>query len=97
MKNEEKADIEALRQIEGVMGVVDDGTLQIIVGPGTVNKVADAISRSTGIKIGEETAEPDELTFEERAALKKANIKSKNQTPFKNFLSLNCNIKCNKY
>jgi PTS system sucrose-specific IIC component len=86
LKNKEKADVEALRQIEGVMGVVDDGTLQIVVGPGTVNKVADCLSRLTGIRAGEESRDPDELTFEERAALKKANIKSKNQTPFKNFL-----------
>ena len=35
------------------MGVVEDETLQIVVGPGTVNKVSEHITRMTGIKMGE--------------------------------------------
>ena len=35
------------------MGVIEDDTLQIVVGPGTVNKVSEQITRITGIKMGE--------------------------------------------
>lgn len=82
-----KVDFDALKQVDGVMGVIDDETIQIVVGPGTVNKVAGEISQITGLGIGED-AEPDrdDLTFEERAAMDKQKIKSKNKTPFKNFL-----------
>lgn len=37
-------DIKALRTIEGVLGVVKDGTLQVIVGPGRSSKVAALIN-----------------------------------------------------
>src|SRR5699024_231189 len=68
LKDDRKANLDALKQIEGVMGVVMDGTIQIIVGPGTVNRVADELSQITGLGIGEEEEpELDDLTFEEKA------------------------------
>ncbi|EGK13605.1 PTS transporter subunit EIIC [Kroppenstedtia eburnea] len=87
LKDDSKVNHDALKKVEGVMGVVDDDTLQLVIGPGTVNKVADEMSRLTGLAIGEE-AEPevDNMTFEEKAALNKEAIKQKNRTPFKNFL-----------
>ncbi|MGL5698403.1 MAG: PTS transporter subunit EIIC [Kluyvera sp.] len=39
-------DIAALKGIEGVLGVVEDDTLQVIVGPGKSSKVADVINAS---------------------------------------------------
>ena len=51
LKDQTKADIQALKQLDGVMGVIDDETLQIVVGPGTVNRVADHLSRKTGLAI----------------------------------------------
>ncbi|GAY75328.1 PTS system, IIB component [Sporolactobacillus inulinus] len=71
-----RVDMERLRSINGVLGVVDDDTLQIVVGPGTVNRVAEALSSLTGLKIGEEN-NPDDLSLEERAAIKKQEIKNK--------------------
>ena len=87
LKDDTKANYDQLKQIDGVMGVVADDTLQIVIGPGTVNRVAEELSQLTGLGIGED-AEPDvgELTFEEQAEIKKENIKRKNKTPFKNFL-----------
>ncbi|GAA0345680.1 PTS transporter subunit EIIC [Oceanobacillus sp. FSL W7-1293] len=85
LKDDSKADLAGLKQIDGVMGVVEDETLQIVIGPGTVNKVAAEMSQLTGFGIGED-ANADDLTFEEKAALDKENIKAKNRTPFKNFL-----------
>lgn len=45
-------DLEAIKLIEGVMGVVQSDTLQIVFGPGTVNKVLDAFASLTGIPRG---------------------------------------------
>ena len=35
-----KVNLVGLKAIDGVMGIVEDETLQVVVGPGTVNKVA---------------------------------------------------------
>ena len=40
LKDESKADLEELEALPGVLGVVEDETLQVVVGPGKVNKVA---------------------------------------------------------
>jgi PTS system sucrose-specific IIC component len=87
LKDHGKVDTAGIRAIEGVMGVIEDETLQIVVGPGTVNKVADEMSQITGLQVGEEAdPEPDELTLAEKGALKKESLKRKNNTPFKNLL-----------
>ncbi|MGX4669672.1 PTS transporter subunit EIIC [Cerasibacillus sp. JNUCC 74] len=87
LKDETKLDHDALKQVDGVMGVVIDETLQIVIGPGMVNRVAEQLSQITGLGIGEERGpDVDNLTFEEKAALQKQQIKQKNRTPFKNFL-----------
>ncbi|GIP61561.1 permease [Virgibacillus pantothenticus] len=87
LKDDSKADLDALKNVSGVMGVVVDETLQVVIGPGTVNRVAEQLSQITGLGIGEEQGpDKDHLTFEERAALEKQQIKQKNKTPFKNFL-----------
>ncbi|WP_284139211.1 MULTISPECIES: PTS transporter subunit EIIC [unclassified Virgibacillus] len=87
LKDDSKANYDELKKVDGVMGVVVDETLQIVIGPGTVNRVAEEMSQITGLGVGED-AEPelDNLTFEEKAALQHHNMKQKNKTPFKNFL-----------
>lgn len=87
LKDDNLVNHEKLKDVEGVLGVVEDETLQIVVGPGIVNKVAHHVSKMTGLSIGEEAdVDEDRLTFEEKAALDKEKIKRKNQTPFKRFL-----------
>lgn len=87
LKDDAKANISDLKRIDGVMGVIEDDTLQIVVGPGTVNKVAAEMSSIVGLSIGEQaTLDEENLTFSEKAALKQANIKQKNKTPFKMLL-----------
>lgn len=44
-----KVDHEKLEQVEGVMGVVDADTLQVIVGPGTAKKVTDLLKANYNI------------------------------------------------
>ncbi|MCO7128062.1 PTS transporter subunit EIIC [Sporolactobacillus shoreicorticis] len=86
INKKEQANIAELKEISGIMGIVDDDTLQIVVGPGTVNKVADELSTLTGLAIGEEK-NPDDLTLEEQAAINKQKIKRKTKkTPIKKLL-----------
>ncbi|MGX2009594.1 PTS transporter subunit EIIB, partial [Enterobacter asburiae] len=42
--DQSKVDIAALKSIEGVLGVVEDDTFQVIVGPGKSSKVANVIN-----------------------------------------------------
>ena len=53
IRDYDKVDIEGLKKIDGVMGVVEDDTLQVVVGPGTVNKVAQEMVDQAGVKLGE--------------------------------------------
>lgn len=82
LRDRSKVNMSALKNIDGVMGVVDDETLQIIVGPGVVNKVASEISEITDVKLGEAL----DVQEDDVAALTKAQIKKKNETPLKNLL-----------
>lgn len=41
LKDDSLADIASLKKLEGVMGVIGDGTLQIIVGPGKAKQLLD--------------------------------------------------------
>lgn len=45
-------DIEAIKKVDGVLGVVESETLQIILGPGKVNKALEEFSRLTGLAKG---------------------------------------------
>src|SRR5699024_2600291 len=41
-----------LEKTDGIMGVIESGsTVQIVVGPGTANKVSDEIRATTSIKV----------------------------------------------
>jgi len=77
-----KANINALKQIEGVMGVIEDETLQIVVGPGVVNKVAAALCELTGLELGEVIEDETEDIAEQT----KAKVKARQQTPLKRLL-----------
>lgn len=83
LRDHSKANLAKLKEVEGVLGIVDDETLQVIVGPGIVNKVADHITKMTGIQKGETININEDGNL---ADLTKANIKKKNNTPFKNLL-----------
>ncbi|HEK4227893.1 TPA: PTS transporter subunit EIIC [Staphylococcus aureus] len=51
--DENKVDDQELRHIDGVMGVIHDGRIQVVVGPGTVNKVANHMAELSGVKLGD--------------------------------------------
>lgn len=74
------ADINGLKKTPGILGVVEQaGQLQLILGPGVVNKVAAHVSEITGLKMGEIQ------DF-------KTALADKNRTPFKLFLRKLANI-----
>ncbi|MCD0779163.1 PTS transporter subunit EIIC [Staphylococcus aureus] len=51
--DENKVDDQELRHIDGVMGVIHDERIQVVVGPGTVNKVANHMAELSSVKLGD--------------------------------------------
>lgn len=60
-------DMDGLKAIDGVMGVVQEDTLQVIVGPGTVDKVADVMVKQVGVGLGEPFPDPSTFTSDAMA------------------------------
>ncbi|AEV95884.1 glucose PTS transporter subunit IIA [Pediococcus claussenii] len=96
-----KVNMDGLKAIDGVMGVVDDETLQVIVGPGTVNKVAEKMVEEVGVKLGEpfpeDAIDESQMTDKERVEAKAARVKAEQkakqkQTPIKRILKSISNI-----
>lgn len=81
-----KVNIQALKGIEGVLGVVEDDTLQVIVGPGKSSKVATVINEL--LASGPQTAPLSDV--EQKAAL--AREKSRKPTRTKAVLKHIANI-----
>jgi sucrose PTS system EIIBCA or EIIBC component len=81
--DENKVNLKGLKEIDGVLGVVEEETLQIILGPGIVTKVADEVSSLTGKQVIEVD---EDNPFDGLADKTKAELKQKNATPFKLFL-----------
>lgn len=77
-----KADIDALKSTEGVLGIVEDETLQIVLGPGKANKVAELFRAAL-------KAKPASPNWEENKAAAAAKQRS---NPANDFLRLVSNI-----
>ncbi|GGB37163.1 permease [Lentibacillus populi] len=104
IKDYSKVDMDGLKSVDGVLGVVEDDTLQVIVGPGIVNKVANIMVADAGVKLGEafpdnpsdqtEQALTDRQMVEAKAAERKAREKAKhnNNSAFKRVLKSIANI-----
>lgn len=78
-KDESLVKKEELKKIEGVLGLVEEETLQIIVGPGVVNHVTEqfgALLKAANV----------EIDLKALASKKKSELSQKNATPFKLFL-----------
>ncbi len=48
----ELVDLESLKKIEGVLGVIESDTIQIVLGPGKVNLVGEEFAKLTNIPLG---------------------------------------------
>jgi PTS system sucrose-specific IIC component len=53
IRDQSKVDLDGLKQVDGVLGIVEEDTLQVVVGPGTVNKVAKVMVDRVGVQLGE--------------------------------------------
>ena len=81
-------DVEGIKALDGVMGVVEDETMQIVLGPGKVNKVLEEFAKLTGLAKG--VADDDVV---QAAAENKAAHKAKySQKPVQAFLKKIANI-----
>lgn len=79
-----KADIEAIKNAEGTLGVVEaKGQLQVIYGPGKVNKITEEVKKIVGTRV---------VIGDEAVKATKARLQEKNNTKFKNILKKLGNI-----
>lgn len=100
LKNADQVDVDALKTINGVLGVVQDGdNLQVIVGPGTAQKVATQMAEIAGQEKGASLTENlDRNLTDGRAEGQritqevKSQYKKKNDTPFKRALNIIASI-----
>ncbi len=75
LKDNSKADISGLKSTEGVLGVVEDATMQIILGPGKAKKVTDLFKEDAGL--GNGGTSTDKSWEENKASLKAGQKQSK--------------------
>lgn len=100
IRDDSRVNMDGLKGVDGVMGVVEDGsTLQIVVGPGTAAKVAAEMSQFAGVSKGEEMdvnldkeLSSGRAEAERRASEVKSEQKKKNDTPFKRALRIIASI-----
>ncbi|MFD7223451.1 PTS transporter subunit EIIC [Streptomyces sp. NPDC059892] len=83
---------EALKALPAVLGVVDDETYQIVLGPGTVARVTPEFERLVEAGPAPRAAPPTAAGLAERGAAIKAARKARNATPVKLFLRRIANI-----
>ncbi|MDR3241444.1 MAG: glucose PTS transporter subunit IIA [Lactobacillaceae bacterium] len=84
IKDYGKVNMNELKAIPGVLGVVEDETLQVVIGPGKVNKVAQSMVDSVGVKLGDDFPNaPQHLSLEDETAQNKQNAKNKYNKPSK--------------
>lgn len=73
-----KVNMDAIKKTDGVLGVVEEETIQIILGPGAVNKVSAEFEKLL--------AAADGFDLKDAASKNKSEIDKKNAKPFKLFL-----------
>ena len=97
IKNPDIVNYDELHQIEGVIGIVEDETLQIIVGPGVVEKVAGHMADYSHVPLGEDISYSDNQSYQSQAKElakenKKHYQKSRKHSKWQRFLKSISNI-----
>ncbi|WP_252236608.1 PTS transporter subunit EIIC [Clostridium sp. CH2] len=87
-KDYSKVDLLVIKKIEGVLGVVESETLQIVFGPGKVTKIGSEFAELSGLSLGS----ADNMTVEKLAKENKSEIKSKQNHTVQIFLRKIANI-----
>ncbi|MFE4897440.1 PTS transporter subunit EIIC [Peribacillus butanolivorans] len=73
-----KVNMDEIKKTEGVLGVIEEETIQIVLGPGIVNKVYAEFEKLL--------ASSEDFNLKETASKNKSEIDRKNAKPFKLFL-----------
>ncbi len=89
LKDTSKVNQEAIKSIEGVLGIVFSDTIQIVFGPGIVNKVGIEFSNLTQIPLGSSLEQND---VKDIALKNKVKNKAKQTHPVQIFLKKIANI-----
>ncbi|MFV0393638.1 MAG: PTS transporter subunit EIIC, partial [Coprobacillaceae bacterium] len=89
VEDESIVDIERIKKVEGVMGVVEQGTIQVVFGPGKVNKIGAEFAKVSGKRLG--AADANNSASDLASANKAAN-KAKQNNPVQVFLRKVANI-----
>ncbi|GAA2173862.1 glucose PTS transporter subunit IIA [Agrococcus versicolor] len=89
-RDRDRIDEAAIRATDGVLGIVDDDTFQIVLGPGAVTRITAAF-RTRLAEAGGATGS-DAEALASRGADIKASQKRRNDTPFKNLIRKVANI-----
>lgn len=90
VRDASKVDVAGIKALDGVMGLVEDDTMQIVLGPGKVNKVLEEFSKLTGIAKGEVA---EDLSVVDAAAENKAAQKAKyERKPVQAFMKKIANV-----
>ena len=85
-----KVDSEAIKAIDGVMGLVEDAEyLEVVLGPGVVNKVIVEFSKLTGVAAGDASEDDVVSAAKDNKAAQKAKYENK---PVQRFLKKIANI-----
>ncbi|WP_044641229.1 PTS transporter subunit EIIC [Risungbinella massiliensis] len=85
--DESKVQIAELKKTPGVMGIIQDDTIQVVLGPGKVSVITERICEILGIQKGEKVPNVNsEKDLDQLANETKNKYKTKNKTPFKMFL-----------
>ncbi len=73
-----KADLDAIKNLDGVLGIVPGEQLQVVVGPGHAQRLRDAFAEVSGVTPGAEVDAAEDLRTLE--AENKAKVKAKQTT-----------------
>ncbi|MDR1852683.1 MAG: PTS transporter subunit EIIC [Propionibacteriaceae bacterium] len=82
VKDQSKVDVEAIKAMDGVMGVIPGEQTQVVVGPGHAERLRQAFGEVSGVTAdpeigGAPTADPSQVQVKDKAAETKAAVKAK--------------------
>ena len=92
IKNNDKVNVDALKQIDGVLAVVQADTLQVVLGPGKVNKIAEPFADLTGVALGSDTDDEEDDNVKDIAKENKKENKAKHDKPLQRGLQHIANV-----
>lgn len=92
VKDNSLVNIDALKKVAGVLGVVQSETLQIVLGPGKVTKVAQIMANLADINLTTEDGNNDLAEVKKQAQENKAAQKAKHDKPLQRGLHHIANV-----